>query len=485
MGAIQTRPIVERFSGVDRAWLNMERPTNPMTILALIVFAAPVALDRLRSAVQERLLAFERFRCMPVADAAGARWERPGELEIEDHVIAAALPARGGKAELEALVGELAGAPLNPARPLWSFHLVERYGTGSALIVRIHHAYGDGVALVQVLLGLADPAPHLTSRGELRSPGASRPQAAPGALAARSSATPPPQAGAVLPAWMSDALSASADLIETGLHYLLHPQEAAVAAREAVGFGAELAHVATLTDDPPTCFKRPLSGVHRVSWADALLLEEVKAIGRVLGCSVNDVLVSILAGAIGRFLEKEGRVPPELAIRALVPINLRSQTDAALTNRFGLLFVDLPIGVRHPLERLYRVHAAMQALKSSSQPLVTLGLLWAFGSLPKSAQDLAVDLFSAKASLVASNLPGPVEPLAICGARIAEMLFWVPQSGSLGVGVSMLSYAGRVQLGVMADRNLIARPAELVALIAGEFERLVYLVLLGGAALRD
>jgi diacylglycerol O-acyltransferase / wax synthase len=469
----------EPFSGVDRAWLNMERPTNPMMVVGLIVFGAPLELDRLRGAVRERFLAIERFRCIPVAGMTGARWEPLRQIEVDDHVISVALPEPGGQAELEALVGELAGAPFNPARPLWSFHLVERYGKGSALIARIHHAYADGIALVQVLLGLADRAPATKAHRRQHRPG----QPPPDMIARESHAPVAPQLLSVLPAPVLEALGGAAGLIEQGIHYLLHPQDAAAAARGVAEFAGELAHIAALSDDPSTCLKRPLSGVHRVAWADPLLLEEVKTIGRLLGCTVNDVLVSTLAGALGRLLATQAEVPEDLVIRAVVPVNLRAATAPALGNRFGLVFVELPVGTRHPLQRLYRVRAAMQALKGSPQPLVTLGVLWAVGSLPRPVEDYAIDLFSAKASLVASNLPGPSEPLEIGGARVSEVLFWVPQSGSLGVGVSMLSYAGRVQFGVMADRNLLPHPAELVTLVAAEFERLVYLVLLGGAAL--
>lgn len=464
----------ERFSGVDRAWLNMERPTNPMMIVALIVLGAPLELDRLRAAVRDRFLAIERFRCVPVADATGARWESLREPDVNDHVLSAALPEPAGQAELEALVGELAGAPLNPAQPLWSFHLVARYRQGSALIVRIHHAYADGLALVQILLGLADRSPGTKHRRrqlpeEPRSDTAARGSDASTALALE---------------WLSDGTA----VIEKGIHYLLHPQDAAAAAREAAEFAGELAHIAALSDDPPTRLKQPLSGIRRVAWAAPLSLVEVKTIGRLLGCTVNDVLVSILAGALGQLLAEQAKpreISEDLVIRAVVPINLRTEADPPLGNRFGLLFVELPVGIRHPLRRLYAVRTAMQSLKHSPQPLVTLGVLWAIGRLPRPVEDFAIDLFSAKASLVASNLPGPAEPLDIGGAPVSEILFWVPQSGSLGVGVSMLSYAGRVQFGVMADRNLIPRPAELVALVASEFERLVYLVLLGGAALGD
>lgn len=470
----------EPFSGVDRAWLNMERPTNPMMVVGLIVLNAPLELDRLRAAVRDRFIAIGRFRCLPVSDAIGTRWEFSQELDVNDHVTSVALPKPAGQTELETLVGELAGAPLNPARPLWSFHLVERYRQGSALIARIHHAYADGIALVQVLLGLADPPGVKAHRRRTRPD-----QSHPDTMARGTPAAPTPQPISALAGTVSKSLNDSAALIEKGIHYLLHPAEAASAAREAAEFAAELEHIATLSDDPPTCLKRPLSGVHHVAWADPLSLVEVKTIGRLLGCTVNDVLVSTLAGALGQLLATQGEIPDDLVIRAVVPVNLRTGTEPPLGNRFGLVFVELPVGIRHPLRRLYAVRTAMHLLKGSPQPLVTFGLLWAVGRLPRLVEDFAIDLFSAKASLVASNLPGPAEPLEIGGAPVSEILFWVPQSGSLGVGVSMLSYAGRVQFGVMADRNLIPHPAELIAFVAAEFERLVYLVLLGGAALGD
>ena len=471
----------ERLSGVDRAWLNMERPTNPMTIVALIVFTTALPLDRLRTVVRDRLLAIERFRCIPVADATGARWRPLPEIDVTDHVVSVVLPEPCGHSELEALVGELASAPLNPARPLWSFHLVERYETGGALVVRIHHAYADGIALVQVLLGLGDRAPVAKTRRR-------RPQTDRLRLEAEALASGTPMTSqylAAVPAAVAEALGEGAVLVKKGLHYLLHPQEAAAAATGVAAFAAELAHIAALPDDPPTRLKQPLCGVRRAAWAQALSLQEVKTIGRVLGCTVNDVLISTLAGALGRLLAASTTVPAERVVRAVVPVNLRAASEPPLGNRFGLVFVELPVGIRHPLQRLYAVRASMRTLKRSAQPRVTLRLLWAVGSLPRPVEDAAIDLFSAKASLVASNLPGPADPIDIGGARVSEVLFWVPQSGGLGVGVSMLSYAGRVQFGVMADRNLMARPAELVALIAAEFERLVYLVLLGAAALED
>lgn len=466
----------ERLSGVDRAWLRMDRPENPMTIVSLIVLGRRLGRLALRSLIAERLLAFDRFRCLPVADALGASWTESTSFNLDDHLIATALPSPGGQRELEALAGDLSGTPLPAGRPLWTFHLIERYGAGSAVIFRIHHCYGDGVALLHALLALADPPQGKAASEPARLPSPS-PLPAPTL----------PLSSVGLPGW-SDV----AALLEGGVHYALHPGEASSLGREAVTVGAELARIAAMPDDPATRLKRPLSGTRRVAWTQALSLAEVRAIARVLGCTVNDVLVSTLAGALGRYLASEGESVEGLTVRAAVPVNLRPSADPrqlagapALGNYFGLVFVDLPIGVRHPLERLYSVHATMQSLKASAQARATLGLLALAGALPAAVEEFALTLFSAKASLVASNLRGPDEKLALAGRPVTEVLFWVPQSGSIGTGVSMLTYRGRVQFGVTSDRALIGEPVRLVEQLAVEFERLVFLILLGAGSLLD
>ena len=451
---------MEQLSAVDRAWLLMDRPSNPMMIVGLIVFAATVEHAALRDLVSQRFLAYRRFRCVPVSNSTGGSWVEATSFDIDDQVLCHALPAPAGQRELESLVGELASTPFRPGRPPWSFHLVEHYERGSALVVRIHHAYADGIALLKVLWSLADHEPHAGGR---RVPRKKRPEV--------------PAAGLDLSAgWPSGA-----ELTEKAVHLAMHPLEASTLVRKALGLAGELAHVGLLAADPPTRLKRPLSGIRGVAWAAALSIQEVRALGQVLGCTVNDILMSTLAGALGRYLEARGDAVTGLTIRAAVPVNLRTeQAPSTLGNHFGLVFVELPIGIRHPLERLYAVRAAMQNLKSSPQAMVTLGLLALIGSLPPAAEKPLIALFSAKATLVASNLRGPSTALHIAGAAVSQALFWVPQAGDIGIGVSMLSYSGQMQFGVMADRQLIPHPAEVVNELAAEFERLVFLLLLGG-----
>ena len=300
---------VERLSGADRAWLMMDRPTNRMTIVSLVIYSRPLPLAGLRALVEERFLAHERFRCYPEADALGARWVPDVGFDIANHVLTTRLPAGAGKHDLERLVGRLASAPFKPGRPLWTFHLIEHWQGGSAAIIRIHHCYADGIALSRVLLSLADGAAAVPAPEHHEAPAFHLPFGV----------------GAVL---------------EKGLHYALHPLEATTAAWDAMAFASELTHLGTMADDPPTRLKGPLSGVRRAAWLEPIPLEEVRTISHVLGCTINDVLISTLAGALGRYLEAHHDEVAGLTLRnealerALRKLNERERRVLEL--RFGL-----------------------------------------------------------------------------------------------------------------------------------------------------
>jgi len=166
-------------------------------------------------------------------------------------------------------------------------------------------------------------------------------------------------------------------------------------------------------------------------------------------------------------------------IRALVPVNLRPPEKAyKLGNRFGVVFLDLPIGIDNPIERLYAVRANMGALKGSLQPILTLGLLAAAGAGPKLLQDQLITVLARNATAVMTNVPGPQQPLYMAGARIERFMFWVPQSGNVGMGVSILSYNGEVQFGLITDRKLCPDPERVIAQFGPEFEKLLLTTLL-------
>jgi len=458
----------ERMSSVDTAWLRMDRPSNLMMICGVLIFRERVAFARLKKTLADRFLRFGRFRQRPLQTPTGSYWQTDAQFDFANHLERVALPGRAGKAELQNFVSALAGTPLDPGRPLWQFHLIERFDGGSALVVRIHHCYADGIALIQVMLSLTDADRAGNAAGPVPPPPSD--SAADGPV----SETDGPLAGA-----LQFARQAGATLIEKGAAIWHEPARAVALADQGAALSAEIVRLATMGEDSATRFKGKPGIAKRVAWADPVSLAEVKALGRAYDCSVNDVLLSSVAGALRSYLQRQGDVVDGVTLRALVPVNLRPPEKAyKLGNRFGLVFLDLPLGIANPVERLYAVRANMQALKGSYQPVLSLGILAAMGAGPKVLQEQLLALLARNATAVMTNVPGPQQPLFLAGASIASMMFWVPQSGDLGIGVSILSYDGAVQFGVIGDRNLCPDPDLLIERFAPELEQLVMATLL-------
>lgn len=458
----------EPMSRVDMAWLRMERPTNPMMITGVLMFAEPMALAQLRKVIERRFLAYARFRQKPVEGAAGAQWVEDGDFDLDWHVRLSGLPGKPGKASekraLERFVSQLASSPLDPTKPLWQFHLIERYQGGSAVVARIHHCYADGIALVQVLLSLTDTSREASTASRLDKSWLKE-QAAPVAR----------RVGA-----MERYMKLGGKALEQGMAMMQNPSLATLLAKEGSDIALELVHALSLSDDPPSLLRGRIGVSKRVAWATPLQLEEVKAVGRACGCTVNDVLMAAAAGALRSYMIERGDDPDGLTLRATVPVNLRPLEHAKkLGNHFGLVFLDLPVGEDNPLCRLERVADCMCNLKNSRQAIVAYGLLAALGIAPQPIQEIALELFSRKASAVATNVPGPQQPLYMAGSTLRDIMFWVPQTGSIGLGLSILSYRGQVHFGLISDAKLIPDPDAVARRFGDEFDKLLYLTMMG------
>ena len=467
--APRRRPKREPMSRVDTAWLRMERPTNPMMITGVLMFAEPMSLAQLKRVIQQRFLAYARFRQKPVDGAAGAQWVEDEHFDLDWHVRLSGLPGRPGrtseKRALERFVSQLASSPLDPTKPLWQFHLVERYQGGSAVVARIHHCYADGIALVQVLLSLTDTSRESSSTSRLDKAWL-KDQAAPVAR----------RVGA-----MERYMKLGGKALEQGMAMMQDPSLATLLAKEGGDIARELLYALSLPDDPPSLLRGRLGVSKRVAWAEPLDLEEVKAVGRACDCTVNDVLMAAAAGALRGYMRERGEALDGLSLRATVPVNLRPLEHAKkLGNHFGLVFLDLPVGEDNPLRRLQRVAECMNQLKQSRQAIVAYGLLAALGIAPQPVQEMALELFSRKASAVATNVPGPQQPLYMAGCTLRDIMFWVPQTGSIGLGLSILSYRGKVHFGLIADARLIPDPDAVVRRFGEEFDKLLYLAMMGG-----
>lgn len=460
----------ERMSSVDVAWLRMDRPSNLMVICGVFVFSERVDFARLKSTLAKRFLSFPRFCQRPVQTPAGYEWQKDAAFAVEHHVKKIALPRSAGDVELEALVSRLVSTPLDPAHPLWQFHLVANYQGGSAVILRIHHCYADGIALIQVLLSMTDA----DRDGKIPGPAPQRPTR-------RDDAEDDPLRQLVDPmaSIMKMVSKTGSTLIEKGAALWQDPAKAIDLLGQGGALTGEIVKLALMSEDSATPFKGKPDVVKRVAWAAPLPLDEVKAIGKALGCSVNDVLLSSVAGALRSYLARRGEAVEGVMIRALVPVNLRPPEKAyGLGNRFGLVFLDLPIGIENPVERLYVVRANMEALKGSLQPVIALGILAAMGSGPQRLQEHLLAMLAKNATAVMTNVPGPQRPLFLARAKIDRLMFWVPQSGDIGMGVSIITYAGEVQFGLVTDAKLCPDPERVIASFAPEFEKLVLVTLM-------
>ena len=471
----------ERMSKVDTAWLRMDSPANLMMIVGVWILKPAVSYQAVCERIEERLLKYPRFGQRVQQDAAGATWVKDQDFQIERHVVVEKLGSKSKGHEQQALqerLAELAVQPLDSRYPLWQFHLVEHYQGGSALLVRIHHCIADGIALIGVTQSLVDGG------------------AAPPERKARAAH----HAGLEgVEDWFADtlikpltdvtvkALGAAGDGAVNAMETMLDPQkgvekglagsvELAKMAYQVLRDGAALA---LMPDDSPTRLKGTPGETKRVAWCQPIPLEEVKAVGKALNCSINDVLLSCVAGAIAEYLKTFGDDIEGKEIRAMVPVNLRAVEDAhKLGNRFGLAPVVLPIGIENPVERVYEVRRRMSEMKGSMQPLLAFGLLAVAGLLIKPAQDAMLSLFSKKTTAVMTNVPGPREKLKFCGATLEQSLFWVPQSGTVGLGVSILSYGGGVQFGVISDATLCPDPQKIIDQFEPEFAKLAVVTLM-------
>ncbi|NND57794.1 MAG: wax ester/triacylglycerol synthase family O-acyltransferase [Xanthomonadales bacterium] len=461
----------EPIAKVDTAWLRMEQPTNLMMITGVVTLAGPVEYERLLDTIRTRWLAFKRFRQKAVDRPTGAHWVTDEDFEIHAHVRRVALPGKADQAELEEFVSDLASTALDPSRPLWQFHYIENYAGGPVIVQRIHHSYADGIALVQVFLSLTDTAPEPPPAA--LDPAEWRKTQVEQSSVFRRLVEPAKNGFGLARHW-------TRKVTEEGLRVLADPDRAAHFAGEASGLARELVHSVSLPDDPKTIFKGRLGVRKRVAWAEPLPLDEVKALSKALGCTVNDLLIATVTGSLNSYLLDRGERPSAgTEIRATVPVNLRPLEHAReLGNHFGLVFLSLPVGESNPLKRVRFVSERMNELKSGRQATVAFGLLAALGMGPSALQKPALQLLSDKATTVLTNVPGPQQPLYFAGERVKDMMFWVPQNGSIGMGISIFSYDGQVFFGVITDRKLVPEPHQIIDRFRPEFEKLVYLSLL-------
>jgi diacylglycerol O-acyltransferase / wax synthase len=457
----------ERVSSVDTTWLRMDRPANPMVIIGVLILEGPLDLNTLEETIAERFLAVPRLRQHVEIRGGEYWWVDDPYFDRTRHIKRLRLPGKGDQDELQRYIAELASERMDKARPLWQLRIVEDYQGGAAVITRFHHAIGDGMALVGMMLSVTDG-------GDLRvwtapkSKKAERPWlplSIPGLKTVESGVKT-----------IRKGVGASLDLLKEATALVSEPGKTA---RAGAGVAGELAWLLLMPEDTWTRFKGKPSGNKRVAWTDPIPLPEVKAVSKALGCTINDMLLASVAGALHEYLKDKGDPTAGVEVRALVPVDMRSSHEIGdLGNKFGIVAVELPVGVDNPLDRLYEVRRRMQSVKRSMEPPVTLALFAVMGHAPHILQERLFNMLTKRATAVMTNVPGPKDPLYLAGAKIKQAMFWVPQSSDIGMGVSILSYNEMVQFGLITDAEMVPDPEAIIANFRPKFEELLYYALM-------
>ncbi len=452
----------ESMTSVDRAWLEMDERNNPMIVSAIIEFEGVRSLKQLAACIVSRLLEYPRFQQRAEDDSGPAKWISDRDLRFDYHVRLLKLPGidPDPEWELRQAVGYELSQGLDRSLPLWRITLFPR-GKGTAVVLfRAHHAVADGIALMQVLLNITDDA--------IKAKAATTAKPSKTAKAARSPARRGP---ARQLKQIRSMLKKIGDFVVADIR---HPALAAQQLRQGRDAVTAVVRLIRLPADNPACFSAPLSGHRSVAWNGALPFEPIRVFAKANNIKINDVFLTALAGAFRKYLVKtDGAVSKGQNLRVSIPVNLRTEADGDLGNRFGLVMLDLPIGISDWRKRLKLVSERMEALKHSPEARAVLASLAVAGRMPVAVEKRLVNYLAAKTATVVSNLPGPKEPLRISGARLHKMVFWPPQSGGVGIGISLLSYAGGVTVGVSADIQVIPDPQLLIAAFNEEIDAMV------------
>ena len=441
---------MERWaSGIDTAWLQLERDDNRMIVHGILFCEGPVDVALLRDRVRDRWVAvYPGLRQRPVwsvGKLGPARWV-DADPDLDEHVRVVALEEPGDDDVLSRHVGRLMATPLPADRPWWSLHVMQGYhGTadgdvgsaGTALVVSIHHGLGDGVALNHLFHVLSDdPAVGGT----------------PVAYAEPPKTSPYVHDWRLLRRGLRDR---GRELV--GMVRAAGTEEGATElAATARAFRTSAALLTRPPRDAETALVGRLGTGKSARWTSRIPLETVKAAGKPHGASVNDVLCAAIAEALRTYLAPDGGDVPRL--RAVMPSNLRPldrPISDELGNEVGLVLPPLPTDEPDRGRRIERMHASMETIKRTSQSLAVFAGIGGSGHGRPSFTQGLVARYAHSATVIISNVPGPLAPLRIAGVRVRDALFWVPCSGQLALGVSILSYAGEVRLGVRADTAVL------------------------------
>jgi diacylglycerol O-acyltransferase len=484
----------------DQLWLTMDRPNNLMVVDGAMVLEGIPDHDEVVGTYQDLVDRFPVFGRS--AHRAGNGWvwrDHPG-FRVVDHLERVEVPTGAGQEFVQDFLADKRTEPLDRDRPLWQAYFLSPVelpdGTvGSAVVSRFHHAIADGVRLTQVMLGMCEGGATIAAKVTRSRPTDDLPSVAERARAmvsgtaqavaqgvedltaeAAQAARHPLRSLAHLP-WRVVDLGRQG--VEDGVNILRRPDRLLDALET---FGVENLRGAndlgsltkiTFTGTPATVWTGRPGTTKAVTWSEPIPLDDIKATGRALGATVNDVLLAAIAGSLRRYLADHGGPVDE--VNWMVPVNLKPFEDDLpedLGNYFALVILPMALDGASPRERLQQMHHRMNRIKHSDEAVITFGVQRVMAVSPAQVAFFLTNFFANKAVGVLTNVPGPTEPMTFAGVRVRQVVGFAPCSGDQPMTATIFSYNGGVTIGFATDAELIPDPDSLAEGVQAELAEL-------------
>lgn len=443
------------LSKIDHIMYDVNTPTSLVTITGMMTFDKKIDKKVLQQIIDKRLLQYERFRKKVVHKSGRPYWHLDENFELDMHLHHFALPVPGDYTTLQATISDLISQPLDPSKPLWQAHLIDNYRGGSVIVWRIHHAIADGIALIKVVLSLTgstkaeslDLNIHLSDSEERKQ----KPHS---------------------------LLEQADEWLHTGqkwyhnLEELLSDKDKL---KDTLAKSLEVSkEVGKLFLGKPAkniMYKGDLCCNKKVAYSQPLPLVEIKKIGKAYDATVNDILLALITGAIRRHLILHKQDLTE-SIRIVVPVNLRKRDEEIkIHNKIGMLSIELPVHLKNAKDRILFIKEKTELLKQSLEPALIYYLMNIMADiLPKEIENKLTEYLGNRIAGVITNVPGPRNAVYMAGLPIRDIMFWVPQTNPLGMGISIISYNEKVCLGIVTDIHLVSDPDKIVDGYYKEFE---------------